>query len=144
MVKYLKRRSTLIQDLKGDLNLESDYEGDSTGTGLETSEMKEGEEEIRAVLIKGSFSAYVGFFASCLRLNDEACSWKSLFFYRCTDAISFAPLKSQGVDSRLEYICENTVEEAPPPCSPKSVYVLASLVSQSLTDHFVHNVNGST
>ena len=72
MVKYLKRRSTLIQDLKGDLNLESDYEGDSTGTGLETSEMKEGEEEIRAVLITGSFSAYVGFFASCLRLNDEA------------------------------------------------------------------------
>ena len=127
------------------MNLESDYEGDSTGAGLETSEMKEGEEEeTRAVLMTGSFSAYVGFLASCFRLNDEACSWKALFFYRCTDAISFAPLKSQGVDSRLEYIRENTVEEAPPPCSPKSVYVLASLVSQGLTDRFAHNVNGST
>ena len=61
MVKYLKGRSTLIRDLKGDLNLESDYEGDSTGAGLEASEMKEGEEETRAVLITGSFSAYVGF-----------------------------------------------------------------------------------
>ena len=145
MVKYLKGRNTLIQDLKGDLNYESDYEGDSTGAGLETSEIKDGEEEeTRAVLMTGSFSAYVRFFASCLRLNDEACSWKSLFFYLCTDAISFAPLKSQGVDSRLEYIRENTVEEAPPPCSPKSIYVLASLVSQSLTDYSTHNADGPT
>ena len=59
MVKYLKGRNTLIRDLKGDLNLESDYEGDSTGVGLETPEMKEGEEETRAVLITGSFSACV-------------------------------------------------------------------------------------
>jgi len=136
VVKYLKGRSTLIRDLKGGLNLESDYEGDSTGLGPETPKMKEEEEEeTRAVLITGSFSACVGFLASCWRLNDEACSWKSLFFYRCTDAISFAPLKSQGVDSRLEYIRENTVEEAPPPCSPKSIYVLASLVRQRLTDN---------
>jgi len=66
VVKYLKGRNTLIRDLKGgDLNLESDYEGDSTGVGLETPEMKEGEEEeTRAVLITGSFSACVYTFAS--------------------------------------------------------------------------------
>ena len=127
----MKGRNTLIRDLKGDLNLESDYESDWTGVGLETPRMKEEEEEeARAVLITGSFSAYARFLTSCWRLNDEACSWKSLFFYRCTDSISFAPLKSQGFDSHLEYIREKTVEEAPPPCSPKSIYVLASLVRQ--------------
>ena len=55
MVKYLKGRDTLISDVKGDLNLESDYEGDSTGAGLEAPEMEE--EETRAVLTTGSFSA---------------------------------------------------------------------------------------
>ena len=30
-----------------------------------------------------------------LKRNDEFTSWKSLFFYRCTDKISFALLKSQ-------------------------------------------------
>ena len=104
MVKYLKGRNTLIRDLKGDLNLESDYEGDWTGLGLETPRMKEEEKEPRAVLITGSLSADVRFFTSYWCLNDEACSWKPLFFYRCTDFILFAPLKSQGVDSRLEYI----------------------------------------
>ena len=65
MVKYLKGRDTLVSDLKGDLNLESDYEGDLTGAGLETPEMKEGEEEeTRAVLITGSFSACVHTLAS--------------------------------------------------------------------------------
>ena len=62
--------------------------------------------------------------------NDKLFSWKTLFFYRCTDTISFAPLKSQGPDSRLNDIRENTVAAAPPPCSPKSVYVLASLVRE--------------
>ena len=61
-------------------------------------------------------------------MNDGLPSWKSLFFYRSTDQISFAPLKSQGVDSRLKYVRENTVEAVPPPCSPKSIYVLANLV----------------
>ena len=56
--------------------------------------------------------------------------WKSLFFYHFTDTISFAPLKSQGADSRLGHIRENTTAAAPPPCSPKSIYVLASLVRQ--------------
>ena len=58
MVKYLKGQDTLISDVKGDLNLESDYEGDSTGAGLEAPEMEEEEEEeTRAVLTTGSFSA---------------------------------------------------------------------------------------
>ena len=127
-------------------------------------------------------------------------SWKSLFFYRCTDVISFAPLKSQSiglrprktsassepqsigsdlknisarghppephsavgsrpsrngtppqqprgansradgvvgwstsvesqvVDSFLNLLGKNTVAASPPPCSPKSIYILANLV----------------
>ena len=70
--------------------------------------------------------------------NDKLSSWKSLFFYRCTDEILFAPLKSQGVDSRLKYIREKTVEAAPPPCSPKSIYVLANLVRQPSSKHLAH------
>ena len=65
MVKYLKGRNTLISDVKEDLNLESDYEGDSTGAGLEAPEMEEEEEgETRAVLTTGSFSAWVHTLAS--------------------------------------------------------------------------------
>ena len=65
MVKYLKGRNTLIRDLKGELNLESDYEGDWVGLGLEIPQMKEeDEEETRAVLTTGSFSAYVRFLTS--------------------------------------------------------------------------------
>ena len=40
----------------------------------------------------------------------------------------FAPLRSQGSDSRSDYIREKAVAAAPPPCSPKSVYVLSNLV----------------
>ena len=68
--------------------------------------------------------------------NDEFLRWKSLFFYRCTDDISYAPLKSQGVDFRSKYISENTVAAAPPPCSPKSIYALASWVRQPSTGLF--------
>jgi hypothetical protein len=120
--------------------------------------------------------------------NDKFFSWKSLFFYRCTDEISFAPLKSQpfcGINEpsnlheqvkqverlatqlrdyvisetrnnppveghtpveptkaeekavlrektkegrRADYIRGKTVATAPPPCSPKTIYVLANLV----------------
>jgi len=65
VVKYTKSQSTLISDLEGDLDVESDCEGDLTGTGSETPKVKEEREsEInRAVLITGSFSAYVQFFA---------------------------------------------------------------------------------
>jgi len=110
LVKYLKGRNPPINDLEGAVNIDSDCEDDTTGTSDETLKEKD-EEESRAVLITGSFSA-----------------WKSLFFHRCTDEILFAPLKSQGVDSRLNYIREKTVATVPPPCSPKSVYVLASLL----------------
>ena len=64
MVKSLKGRSTVIKDPKGNLNIESDCEGGSTGAELETSEAGGGEDETRAVLITGSFSAYVGFLTS--------------------------------------------------------------------------------
>ena len=54
----------MIKDPKGSLNIESDCEGDSTGAGLETSEAGGEKGETRAVLITGSFSAYVGFLTS--------------------------------------------------------------------------------
>ena len=96
------------------------------------AEEEEKEEQTRAVLTTGSFSAYVHS-PSCLRLprNDDSSSWKSLFFYRCTDVILFAPLRSQGVDARSDYIRRNKGAAVPPPCSPKSIHVLASLVRKS-------------
>ena len=62
--------------------------------------------------------------------NDGLFSWKSLFFYRCTDEVLFAPLKSQGDDYRSNYIREKTVAATPPPCSPKGIYALASVVRE--------------
>ncbi|KAF9645626.1 hypothetical protein BDM02DRAFT_3119977 [Thelephora ganbajun] len=116
LVKYLKGWNPLVSDLERDVNIESDCEGESPTETPTTKEEKE--EPTRAVLITGSFSA-----------------WKSLFFYRCTDTILYAPLKSQGVDSRLNHIHQNTVAASPPPCSPKSIYVLANLLGiQPLCD----------
>ena len=77
----------------------------------------------------------------CDEGNNESSSWKSLFFYRCTDVISFAPLRSQGVDSRLDHIRERTTVTAPPPCSPKSIYVLANSVRQLSTGHLTHDTD---
>ena len=140
MVKYIKGQGITTNDLEGDLNIESDCETDSMELGLEPLTTEEEGEETRAVLITGSFSACVRFLPSpSIERNDESCSWKSLFFYCCTDAILFAPLKSQGVESRLKHIRENTVATTPPPCSPKSIYVLANLVRQSSTKHLTHN-----
>lgn len=131
MVKYLNRKSILDYDLEGDFNVESDCEGDLSSAKKETLEAEdEEEEETRAVLITGSFAAYVCFNNVLSSSNFELFSWKSLFFYRCTGEILFAPLKSQGVNSRSNYIREKTVTVAPPPCSPKSIYVLAVLVRQ--------------
>ena len=62
VVKYLKGPNAPINDLEGDANVESDCEGDSTGVGDETLK-KEQEEESRAVLLGGSFSAYERFLA---------------------------------------------------------------------------------
>jgi len=108
LVAYLKGGTILVNDLEGGANVDSDCE--SYSTGIDGGNPKE-EVGTRAVFIVGSFSA-----------------WKSLFFYRCTDTILFAPLKSQGVDSRPHYIRSRTTTVTPPPCSPKSVYVLASLL----------------
>lgn len=58
MVKYLKGRNTPITDLEGDINVDSDCEGDSTAAGDGASK-EEAKEETRAVLAAGSFSAYV-------------------------------------------------------------------------------------
>ena len=134
VVKYFVDQNPFTGDL--DANVESDCEGDSSEVTNEFPEMERREEVLlRAVLTVGSLSACVYShlsvrFLSLPRLdqNDEFARWKSLFFYRCTDEISFAPLRSQGVDSRLGYIREKTVAVTPPPCSPKSIYVLANLV----------------
>ena len=125
-MKSLKGRNTVIKDSKRNLNTECDCEGDSTGAGLETSGAGVEKDETRAVLVTGSFSACVGFFTSFSGWQKLR-SWNSLFFYRCTDVVLFAPLKSHGVDSRSQFIRDNTVEDAPP-CSPKSMYILACLV----------------
>ncbi|KAF9650020.1 hypothetical protein BDM02DRAFT_3128017 [Thelephora ganbajun] len=127
LVKYLKGQNPLVSDLERDVNVESDCEGDSPTVKNETPTTKEEKEEpTRAVLITGTFSA-----------------WKSLFFYRCTDTILYAPLKSQGADSRLNHIHQNTVTVAPHPCSPKSIYVLANLLGiQPLCDSAFEDIKG--
>ena len=136
VVKYLGDQNPFIGDPEGDADVESDCEGDSSEVTNGFSKI-EGREEVllRAVLTVGSLSACVYSHLSIRFLslprfdqNDELSSWKSLFFYCCTDEISFAPLRSQGVESRSDYIRENTVAAAPLPCSPKSIYVLANLV----------------
>ena len=62
MVKYLdlKDQRPLTNDLEGDLNVENDCEGDLPEVEDETSKTKEEkDEQPRAVLTTGSFSAYV-------------------------------------------------------------------------------------
>jgi hypothetical protein len=60
VVKYLKGPNVRVNHLEGDVNVESDCEGEPVGVSNGTSKMKEEtEEDIRAVLITGSFSAYV-------------------------------------------------------------------------------------
>ena len=132
-VIHLEGWSALTHYPQWYIDVESDCEGDSTGVGdgeLEPEEEKQ--EQTRAVLTTGSFSACVHS-PSSLRLprSDDSSSWKSLFFYRCTDVILFAPLRSQGVDARSDYIRRNKRAAVPPPCSPKSIHVLASLVRKS-------------
>ena len=61
MVKYLNGKSILDCDLKGDFNVESDCEGDLSGAKKDTPGAEDEEEEPRAVLITGSFAAYVCF-----------------------------------------------------------------------------------
>lgn len=58
MVKYIKGRNTPIKDLEGGVNIDSDCEAASRVL-IDTTLEKAKEEETRAVLIAGSFSAYV-------------------------------------------------------------------------------------
>lgn len=57
MVKHIKCRTALVSDLAGDINLESDCDEDTPGVEYELPDEKD--EETRAVLITGSFSACV-------------------------------------------------------------------------------------
>ena len=142
MLNHPQGRNTLINC--PDSDVDGDCEGDSMGVRDGAPETKEeGEEQARVVLTTGLFSTYVHL-QSCLRLerNDEFSSWKSLFFYCCTDMISFAPLRSQGVEYRLNYIRGRNTTTAPPPCSPKSIYVLAKLVGKPLIKCLAHDTDG--
>ena len=112
--------------------IDSDYEDVSSGVKGEPPEAEEEREnQTRAVFVKGLFSTYVHFGCYCLANgNNGFPSWKSLLFYLCTGTITFAPLRSQGIELRSDYIRSNTTAAAPPPCSPKSLYVLAGEVGQ--------------
>jgi len=61
-VKYIKGRNVPINDLEGGVNIDSDCEGNWAGASDETLK-EELNEETRAVLIAGSFSACVCFLA---------------------------------------------------------------------------------
>ena len=62
MVKYLNGQDTFIDDLEGDVNAESDCEGHFSRAGDEILKAKEEkQQQIRAVLITGSFAAYAIF-----------------------------------------------------------------------------------
>ena len=139
MVTRPDGRDALISYLEGDINVESDCEGDLTAAGDVASKPKE--EEACAVLTTGSFSACVNFL-SCPHLrNNKPSSWKALFFYRCTDVISFAPLKSQGAEARSDFIRGRKGTAVPPPCSPKSIYVLASSVRKPSIECLIHHTD---
>jgi len=145
VVTYFEGRNALVNYPGGDANVDSDCEGDLMGAEDGAPKTKEEEGgQARAVLTTGSFSAYVHLL-SCLRFarNDEFSSWKSLLFYRCTDTILFAPIRSEGVESRLNYIRGRNTATTPPPCSPKTIYVLAGLVGKPSIKCLAHGTDGS-
>ena len=60
MVKRVKGREPLTDDMEEYVNADSDCEGECDLTGTDDGMLKDEEnEETRAVLIAGSFSAYV-------------------------------------------------------------------------------------
>jgi len=68
VVKRLKGRKPLTNDMEEYINVESDCEGEGDLAGADEGTPKEEEnEETRAVLIAGSFSAYV-----CLLAHPHA------------------------------------------------------------------------
>jgi len=66
VVKYLKNQKALTNDPEGYANVDSDCEDESTGAHDGTL-IQEENEETRAVLIAGSFSAYVRLLAPSSR-----------------------------------------------------------------------------
>ena len=62
MVKYFNGRDTLISDLEGDVNVDSDCEDNSIG--VDDGPLKEKDEGGHAVLTTWSFSACVHFLVS--------------------------------------------------------------------------------
>ena len=66
VVKYVKGRNPPISDLEGDFNVESDCDGDIPGAEDAMGNAEE-TRQTRAVLITGSFSAYVYFDISLFR-----------------------------------------------------------------------------
>jgi hypothetical protein len=98
VVKYLKGRNALTNYLEGDVNVDSDCEGESTG--ISDEDIKNKGRKWKKKFVR--FLSLGHFLRTCaipprphVERNDEFSSWKSLFFYRCTDTILFAPLKSQ-------------------------------------------------
>jgi hypothetical protein len=74
VVKYLKGRNPPVNDLEGNINIESDCDGDvpEAGDVDESLSTREENGEIRAVLITGSFSAYVNLLLPlCFIRNDN-------------------------------------------------------------------------
>lgn len=71
MVKYFKGQNSPINELEGDINADSDCEGGLTGADEVTLKWEEQEEESRAVLTAGSFSAYVYFLSHPLAERND-------------------------------------------------------------------------
>jgi len=117
-ITHLNGETSQTMDFVREMEAESDCESDSIeAEPEETAEVGDG--ETRTVLSPGSHSA-----------------WRSVFFYKFTGRFSFAPLRSQGADSRLKFVFKKTTaDSAPPPCSPKNIYILAKLLNiQPLRD----------
>ncbi|KAJ3526498.1 hypothetical protein NM688_g8254 [Phlebia brevispora] len=59
-----------------------------------------------------------------------ATTWQALMYYIYTGNITFAPLRSQGLQARKQAIVEYCTRnpDLPVPCSPKSMYRLADIV----------------
>ena len=70
MVKYFRDRNPFAGDSEGDVNVESDCEGDLSEVASDFPGVDWGEEAMpRAVLTVGSFSAYVHSHLLSLRLD---------------------------------------------------------------------------
>ena len=116
----------------GEGSEDSDYESNSEQANESTPEVQddtkeEVEPESLPLLITGSFARY----SNCrwqAQVSNFSGSWRSLFFYLCTDTIQFAPLTSQGVFARTKFVQDKKIPGMPPPCSPKTIYTLATAV----------------